>query len=145
MDKHVHKEGSSVPEVILAGWATLPYVSSIELFQHIALHVQADVHFTDLNIDKGKPVHRDIYAIDCESGQTGVWRAGVLVRSEDITVLLKENKHKLEELQQAGRLKDGAVLPVSPKLRAAIEQLPSAYKTSREAARVAGLQKLLQF
>ena len=98
-----------------------------------------------MNIDKGRPVHRDIYVIDSETGQTGIWRAGALVRTEDITVLLAENRHALEGLQQAGRLKDGAVLPVSPKLRAAIEQLPSVYKIPREAARVAGLQKLLQF
>lgn len=141
----VHKQGFPIPEFIPAGWAALPYVSSIELFQHIALHVQGDIRFTDLNMDKGKPVHRDIYVIDCETGQTQVWKAGTLQRTEDITVLLAENKEKLEELLRQGKLKDGAVLPVSPKLRAAIEQLPSVYQRPKESARFAGLQKLLHY
>ncbi len=141
----VHKQGSSIPEVLPAGWAALPYVSSVELFQHIALHVQGEVRFTDMNTDKGKPVHRDIYVIDCETGQTQVWKAGTLLRVDDITVLLEENKEKLEEFQRQGKLKDGAVLPVSPKLSAAIRQLPSVYQRSKESARVAGLQELLQY
>ncbi len=129
---HIHKDGSSVPEIITAGWAALPYVSSIELFQYVALHIQGDLRFTDLNIDKGKAVHRDIYVIDCETAQTQVWKAGQELRKENIGILLAENKTALEKLADDKKLKDGVVLAVSPKLLAAIEQLPPSFRKKHD-------------
>src|SRR3989338_3621720 len=125
----VHRVDGVVGNYFRAAWAVLPYVSSIEFMQHVVHHVQGTVRYTDLQFDAraGKPVHRDIYAVDCETGKTQIWNAGNMTREDALAVLLQENNIALEEMLRAGTLRDGIVTPVSPKLHAAVDQLPSSF------------------
>ena len=76
---------------------------------------------------KEKPVNRQIYVVNCTTGETNVWQYGQKLRTAPVAELLEENRRELQQKANAGELQDGKVLPVSPKLRAAIQQLPSSF------------------
>lgn len=123
----VHKPGKNVPETFRAGWAALPYLSSIELFQYALFHFPSDTRFIDLNWDerRNQPVNRCIYAIDCATGMTEIWESGnPATHPYSLSDLLAQNTSRLEGMQLRGELRDGIVQPVSPKLVAAVQQLP---------------------
>lgn len=123
----VHKHGKTAPETFHAGWAALPYLSSIELFQYAVFHFPKDTRFIDLNWDerKNQPVHRYIFAVDCATGMTNIWKSGNPVpQLYPLSELLGDNTSSLKAMEQRGELHDGIVQPVSPKLAAAVRQLP---------------------
>ncbi len=125
----VHMKRGYAPEHLSAGWAALPHLSSIELFQHIVLRLPKETTFSDLEYNESarNPVHRDVYVMNMKTGMTQVWNAGNMTEEIDIKTLLDRNRGLLEDMVRHGRLKDGKVQAVSPKVLAAIEQLPSRF------------------
>ncbi len=130
----VHDRHVFVSDTVSAGWTALPHLSSIELFQHMVLQLSGDIQFSDLEYDekRRKPVHRDVYVIEMATGNTHVWNAGQKVRVENIGILLAENKTVLGKLADKGEMRRNAIHPVSPKVLAAIEQLPTRFKTHHD-------------
>ncbi|MEK6867196.1 MAG: hypothetical protein AABX98_00090 [Nanoarchaeota archaeon] len=123
----VHMQDGNT-ERFQAAWTALPYVSSIEFVQHAVHQIPDGSRYLDITLDrKENPINRQIYVINCATGQTDVWQYGQKQRTAPLAELLEENRAELQRKADAGELKDGLVLPVSPKLRAAIQQLPSSF------------------
>jgi hypothetical protein len=101
-----------------AGWCALPNLSSIELFlysRHIGLpqgiaHIDTEC---DYRGDKKLIVDREIFEIDKDTGNVTVWKNGKVLAYSTIGNALAEAKNnpKLDD-------------PVSPKLKAAIQNWP---------------------
>lgn len=138
----VYPPGFILPnQTFKASWAALPWLSSIELMQYVTHHFPRGMKYTDLQFDNGTPMHRDIYVVNCETGTTEVWNAGMLKRTDSIATLLDENLKLLEDKISAGTLRDAKPIPVSPKVKAVLLQLPYPMNTWN----MQGIQPLLQF
>jgi hypothetical protein len=115
-----------------AGWAALPWVSSIEAIQVVEWEVPEGTRFYDTHRmpydgpGGEQPVNRDIYLINCRTGGVQVHGSGIIAFNErdvQLSERLAFIKKRQERLQDDGKFADSIIDPISPKLRAAAAYL----------------------
>lgn len=111
-----------------AGWAALPWASSIEAIQVVEWEVPEGTRFYDTQAipydgpGGEQPLDRKVYLIPLDEGDTRTTNATSEL-TRPLSTLLSRNKKRQRRLQRAGEFANSVVDPISPKLRAAAEYL----------------------